>query len=45
MTSCPSRGQLLERAEMEGLLKAGEYEALADHCEQEELKVSVLQAS
>ena len=30
---------------MEGLLKAGEYEALADHCEQEELKVSVLQAS
>lgn len=30
---------------MEDLLKAGDYGALADHCEQEELKVSVVQAS
>lgn len=30
---------------MEDLLKAGDYDALAERCEQEELKVSVVQAS
>jgi len=29
---------------MEVLLKSGDYNALAEHCEQEELKVSKLQA-
>jgi len=35
---------LYTEVEMEGLLKSGDYNALAEHCEQEELKVSKLQA-
>ena len=38
-------GKFSRVPEMEDLLKAGDYGALADHCEQEELKVSVVQAS
>ena len=38
-------GKFSRVPEMEDLLKAGDYDALAEYCEQEELKVSVVQAS